>query len=134
MRAALPLMKNVLAPLAKSVLMLLVLTRAVSATDAAIQNITFGSGWPSDLVPRTTTLIISNKKMDDIMKIVKSFEESGLLIKGVNETTENEAKEQRRWFLPIGLGTFAASVLGNMLTDKGVIRAVEGVIRAGQDF
>ena len=68
----------------------------MSAVDAAIQKKTFGSGPPSDLAPRTTTLIISNKKMDDIMKIVKSFEESSLLIKGVNETTENEAKEQKR--------------------------------------
>ena len=106
----------------------------MSAVDAAIQKKTFGSGRPSDLAPWTTTLIISNKKMDDIMKIVKSFEESGLLIKGVNETTENEAKEQKRWFLPIRLGTFAASVLGNMLAAKGIIRAVERVIRPGQDF
>ena len=68
------------------------------------------------------------------MKIVKSFEESGSLIKGVNETTENEAKEQKRWFLPIRLGTFAASVLGNMLAAKGIIRAVERVIRPRQDF
>ena len=134
MRAALPLMKNVLTPLAKSVLMLLALTKAVSATDTSIQKKTFGWGRPSDLAPRTTTLIISNKKMDDIMKIVKSFEQSDLLIKGVNKTTENEAKEQKRWFVPIGLGTFAASVLGNMLAAKGIIRAVEGVIRAGQEF
>ena len=71
-------MKNVLNSLAKSVLIPLGLTTAASATDAAIQNKMFGSGRPSDL--------------NDIMKILKWLEESGLLIKGVSETTENEAK------------------------------------------
>ena len=81
-----------------------------------------------------TTFVIWNKELRNITNIVKSLKESSLLIKGVNETTENEEKEQKRWFLPIRLGTFAASVLGNMLAAKGIIRAVEGVIRAGQDF
>ena len=57
------------------------------------------------------------------MKIVKSLEESGLLIKGISETIKNEAKVQKGGFLPMILGTLAASILGNALTGKGVIRA-----------
>ena len=81
----------------------------------------------------TRTLIISNEKMEDIMKIVKSLEESGALIKGISETIENETKEQKRGLLPILLGTLAASILGNLLTWKEVIRTGKGVIWAGQN-
>ena len=84
-------MKNVLKPLAKSVLIPLGLAAAVSATDAAIHKKMFGSG--------VTTFIISIEEMNDIMKIVKSLEEPGLLIKNVSETIENEAKEQKGGFL-----------------------------------
>ena len=72
--------------------------------------------------------------MEDIMKIVKSLEESGLLIKGMSETIKNEIKVQKGGFLPILLGTLATSILGNALTGKRVIGAGEGVIRAGQKF
>ena len=89
-----PLLKtglsNVLKPLAKSVLITLRLTAAASATDSAIHKKMFGSG---------ATLIISNKEMNDIMKIVKSLEKFGLLIKGISETIKNEAKEQKGGFL-----------------------------------
>ena len=81
-------MKNALKSLAKSVLIPLGLTAAASATDAAIQKKVFGSDM--------TTLTISNEKMDDIMKMIKSLEESGLLIKGVSETIKNVAKEQKK--------------------------------------
>ena len=97
----------------------------MSAADATIQKKNYRSGGPSDLASRTTALIISNKDMDDIMKIVKSLEESGLLIKGISETIKNEAKEQKGGFLPILLKTLAASTLGNALTGKGVIRALD---------
>ena len=87
------------------------------------------------------TLIISNEEMNDIMKIVKSLEESSLLIKGVTETIKNEAKEQRGRFFGMLLGTLGASLLGNLLRGKGTIRASgdkirvgECTIRAGQDF
>ena len=73
--------------------------------------------------------------MDDILKIVKSLEDSGVLLKGVSETIQNEAKEQRGGFLSILLGTLGASLLGDILpkdlSGKGVIRAGEGAIRAG---
>ena len=72
--------------------------------------------------------------MEDILKIVKSLEESGLPIKGISETTKNEAKEQKDRFLPMLLGTLAASILGNAFSGRGVIRAGEEVIRAGQNF
>ena len=119
-------MKNVTKPLAKSVLIPLGLTAAASATDAAIHKKMFGSSTrPSDLA-KQTTLIISNKEMNDIMKIVKCLEESGLLLKGVSETIKNEAKEQKGGFLSMLLGTLGVSLLGNLLTVKGTIRAGQG--------
>ena len=72
--------------------------------------------------------------MDDILKIVKSLEDSGLLLKGVSETIQHEAKEQRGGFLSMLLGTLGASLLGDILSGKGVIRAGEGTIRAGYGF
>ena len=66
----------------------------------------------------TTTLIVSNEEMNSIMKIVKSLEESGLLIKGVSDTVENQTKEQKGGLLGIILGILAAILLGNMLADK----------------
>ena len=86
-----PLIGNVLKPLAKSLLIPLGLTAAASATDAAIHRKMFGS--------RVTTLIISNEEMNDIMKIVKLIEKSGLLIKGVSETINKELKEGKGGFL-----------------------------------
>ena len=74
--------------------------------------------------------------MDDILKIVKSLENSGVLLKGDSETIQNEAKEQRGGFLGMLLGTLGASLLGDILSrslsGKGVIRAGEGTIRPGQ--
>ena len=72
--------------------------------------------------------------MEDILKIVRSLEDSELLLKGVTETVKNEAKQQRGGFLSILLGTLGASLLGDMLfgkKGKGVIRAGEETIRAG---
>ena len=84
-----------------------------------------------------TTLIISNDEMDDILKIVKSLEDSGVLLKGVSETIQHEDKEQRGGYLSMLLGTLGASLLGDILSKslsgKGVIRAGEGTIRAGYD-
>ena len=67
------------------------------------------------------------------MKIVKSLEECNLLIKAISETIKNEAKEQKDRFLGMS-GTLGASLLGNLLTGKGTIRAGKRTIRAGQDF
>ena len=112
MKVAMPLAKNVLAPLG--------LTAAMSAIDGSIKKKMLGSG--------TTTLIISNDEMNDITKIVKSLENSGVLLKGVSEIIQHEAKEQRRGFLSMLSGTLGASLLGNLLTGgKGVIRAGEGI-------
>ena len=126
-------MKTVLKPLAK---IPLGLTAAASATDAAILKKMFGSGTP--------TLLFSNEDLNDVMKIVNFLEESGLLIKSVSETIQNEAKEQKGRFLSTLLGTLGASLLRNLLTGKevkrskmpgrGVIRTGEGTIRAGQNF
>ena len=81
-----------------------------------------------------TTLIISNDVMNDVMKIVKSLEESGLLIEDVSKTIKNEAKEQKRGFLSMLLGILGASLLGNLLTLKSTIRASEGTVIEVQDF
>ena len=72
--------------------------------------------------------------MNYIMKIHKSLEESGLLIKCISKTIQNKAKEQKGEFLGMLLGTLDASLLGNLLTDKGTVRPGEGTIIAGQDF
>ena len=69
--------------------------------------------------------------MEGIIRIVKSLEDSGLLLKGASKTIQNEAKEQRGGFLSMLLGTLGASLLGNILAGKGINRAGEGVIRAG---
>ena len=128
LRTGLPLMKSVIKPLAKSVLIPLGLIAAASAADAGIHKKVLGSG--SD-----TILIISNDEMDGILKIVKSLEDSGVLLKGFSETIQNEAKEQKGGFLSILLGTLGASLLGDILSKglsgKEVIRAGEGTIRAG---
>ena len=85
-------MKNVLKPLAKRVLIPLGLTAATLATDAAIHKKMFGSSRPSNWASRVTTLIVFtiNKELDDIIKIVKSFEVSSLLIKGISKTIKNK--------------------------------------------
>ena len=76
-------------------------------------------------------LIIEQEDMNDIMKIIKALENSGILLKGVNKTIENETKEQRGEFLGMFLGTLGASLLGNLLTGgKGIIRAGDGIVRA----
>ena len=85
-----------------------------------------------------TTIIISNDDIEDIIKIIKSLEDSCLLLKRVTETVQNEIKEQKGGFLSMLLGTLGASLLGNLLTRKGInkkgketIRAGKGVVRAG---
>ena len=127
LKTELSLIKNMIKPLAKSVLIPLGLTTAASAADAGIHKKILGSGH------NNTTLIISNDEIEDIIKIVKSLEDSGLLLKGVTETVQNEVKEQKGEFLSMLLGTLGASLLGNLLTGKGVNRAGEGVLRAGYD-
>ena len=82
MKVAVPLAKNILAPLG--------ITAAASAIDAEIQKRINGSG--------TTTLIISNEEMNDIMKIVQSLEDSNILLKGITKTIENETIGQKRGF------------------------------------
>ena len=69
--------------------------------------------------------------MKGTMKIVKSVEDSGLLLKGISETNQNEAKEHKGEFRSILLGTLGASMLGNMLAGKGINRAGDGIIRTG---
>ena len=107
LKTRLPLIGNVLTPLAKSVLISLGLSAATSETGAAIQKNIYSTG--------TTILKISNKELNNIMKIVKSLENSGLLIKGVNETIQNgglnNAKKQKGGFLFMLLQNLGASLL-----------------------
>ena len=116
MKVALPLAKNVLAPLG--------LTAAMFATDGSIQKEIHGSG---------IKLIIEEQDIKDIMKIIEELENSSILLKGVSKTIENEAKEQRGGFLSMLLGTLGASLLGNLLTGgKGIMRAGDGIVHAGE--
>ena len=95
LKTGLPLMKSVIKPLAKSGLIPLGLTAAASAADAGIHKKILGSGkrpLDSALPHNNTTLIISNDEMDEILKIVKSLEDSVVLLKGVSETIQHEAK------------------------------------------
>ena len=117
LKTGLPLIKNVIKPLAKSVLIPLGLTAAASTADAGIHKKILGSGHNN-----TITLIISNDEIEDIIKIVKSLEDSGLLLKGVSETIRNEAKEQKGRFLSMLLGTLDASLLGNISAGKGIFQ------------
>ena len=121
-----PLIRNLLELLATNVLIPLWLTTAASTTDAAIHKKMFGSGY--------ATLIISNKELEDIMKIISSLDDSGLLIKGVSEAIKNEARGQKEEFLGMSLGTLGASLLGNLLTGKVIIRARKGTNRASENF
>ena len=123
LKSGLPLLKSVVKPLG-----MLGLTAAASATDAAINKKILGSG-------NHTTLIISNNDMQDLLKIVKSLEDSGILLNGITETVKNEVKEQKGGFLLMLLGILGASLLGDLrtknLSGRRVVRAGEGTIRAG---
>ena len=115
----LPLIESVLKPLAKNASIPLGLI-AAAATDADIHKKMLESG--------VATLIISNEQINDIIKIVKSLEASGLLTKGVGETIKNEVKKQKGGFLSVLLDKLGASLLGYLLACKGIIK------QAGQDF
>ena len=91
-----------------------------------------GSRNSSSSGSHNTTLIISNKDMKDLIKIVKSLEDSGLLLKVVTETVQNEVKEQKGGLFSMLLGTLGASLLRNLLTGKGIHRAGERIVRAGE--
>ena len=126
LKTGLPLISKVIEPLAKSVLIPLGLTEAASLADAGINKKILASG-------NTTALIISSDEINNIIKIVKSLEDSGLLLKGVTETVQNEVKEQKGGFLSMMLGKLGARLLGNLLTRKGIYRAGKGkgIVRAG---
>ena len=79
-----------------------------------------------------TTLIVFNEEMNDITKIVKSLQVSGLLIKDVSQRIKNEAKKQKGGFLSMLLGILGANLLQNLLTSKGTIRTGEGTFRTGE--
>ena len=86
---------------------------------------------------RTTTLITSNEQMNYIIKIVQALEDSNILLKGLTKTIKNETKEQKGWFLSLLLNTLGASLLGNILAAKGIVRAGsgnkkrKGIVKAG---
>ena len=120
MKVAVPLAKNILAPLG--------ITAAASAIDAGIQikNTRF---WDNNFN--------NFKRRNDIMKIVQALEDSNILLKRVTKTIKNETKEQKGRFLSMLLGTLGASLLGNILAGKGIVRAGsgnkkgKGIVRAG---
>ena len=121
MKVTVPLAKNILAPLG--------ITAAALVIDAEIQKKIHSSG--------TIALIISNKEMSDIMKIVQALEDSNVLLKGVTKTIKNKIKEQKGEFLSMLLDTLGASLLGNILAGKEILRAGsgnkkgKGIVRVG---
>ena len=132
MKVAMPLAKNVLAPLC--------LTSAMSAIDGSIQKKIHGSGATK---VAGVKLIIEQEDMNGLIKIIKALENSGILLKGVSKAIKNETKEQKGGFLSMLLGTLGASLLGDLLTGgKGIVRAGEGsvasrtkgegIVRAGE--
>ena len=110
MKVAIPLAKNILAPLG--------IAAAASAINAGIQKKKHGSG--------TATLITSYEEMNDIMRIVQALEDSNILLKEVIKTIKNKTKEQKGRFLSMLLGTLGASLLRNLLAGKGIVRAGTG--------
>ena len=106
LKSGLPLLKSVVKPLG-----MLGLTGAASATDAAINKKILGSG-------NHKALIISNDDMQNLLKIVKSLKDSGILLNGITETVKNEVKEQKGGFLSMLLVTLGASLLGDLLTKN----------------
>ena len=110
MKVAIPLAKNILTPLG--------ITAAAAAIDAGIQKNILGSG--------ATTLIISKKEMNDIMKIVQALKDPNILLKGVTKTIKGKTNEQKGGFLSTLLGTLGVSFLGNILAGKGIVRAGSG--------
>ena len=106
------------------------LTAKSLAIDAGVQKKIHGSG--------TTTLVISNKEMNDLMKIVQALENSDVLLNRETKTITNETKEHKGGFLSMLLGTLGASLLGDLLTKnlsgKRTVRAGEGIVRAGEEI
>ena len=116
MKVTMPLAKNVLAPLG--------LTAAMSAIDGGIQK---------KVRRDAIKLMIEDEDTNDIMKIIKALEKSGILLDGVGKTIENKVKEQKGVFLSMLLVTLGASLLGNLITSgKGIMTAGEGTMRAGE--
>ena len=122
MKAGLPLIKNIIKPLAKSLPVPLRLTAAAPPPDASFPQII--------LVSRTTPLTISNKEKEDIKKIIRYFEEFDLLIHYVSKRIKNETSEEKGGFLGTLLCRLDTSLLVTMLTRKGVIKTGERVIQA----
>ena len=120
-KAAVPLLKNILAPLG--------ITAATSAIDSGIQKKIHGLG--------TTTLIISNDEMKNMMKTSQALGNSKILLKGITRTNKNETIEQKGGFLSMLLGSLGASLLESMLVEKGIVRASsgneegKGIVRTG---
>ena len=133
LKTGLLLIKHVIKPLAKSVLIPLGLTAAASSADAGIHKKILGSGKPplESASHNNTILMITNDEMKGIIRIVKSLEDSGLLLKTVSKTFQNQAKEQKGGFMSMLPVTLGASLLGNILAGRGINRAGEGVIKAG---
>ena len=109
-----PLMK-VAVPLAKNILVPLGITAVASAIDAGIKK--------KMVLGKSQSSIISNREVNDIIKIVKALEDSNILLKGVTESIKKETKEQKGGFLGTLVGTLGSILLGNLLSGKGIVRA-----------
>ena len=128
-----PLMK-IAVSLAKNIVASLGIIAAAPAIDTGIQRKIHGSGHPW-----STTLIVLNKEISDIMKVVQALEDSNIFLKRVTKTTKNKTKKQKGGILSMLLGTLGASLLGNLFSRKGIVRGGsgnkkrKGTVRAGNE-
>ena len=118
MKVAVPIAKNILAPLG--------ITAAASAIDAKFQKKIHGFG--------ARTLIISNEETNDIMKIAQALEDSNVILKGISKRFENETKEQKGGFLRMLLVTIGVSLLGNRLTEKGILELLMEIKKKKKEY
>ena len=116
-KPAISIGKNILAPLR--------LSAAMSATDAAFERKMYGSG--------NKTLMISNNDLNDLIKITTALEEHDILLNGMSKTIKNKIKKQEGGFSSMLLGTLGASLLGNLLTGKGLYRTGQGMYTQNKD-
>ena len=118
LKTGLPLLKSIVKPLE-----FLQSSAAGSLIDIGIAKKIHGSG--------TTTLVINNEELNDIMKIIQALEDQGILLNGISKKIKNDIKNQSGGALGMLLGTLGASLLGNLLSGKGIYRAGHGITRTG---
>ena len=121
----LPNLIKLASPILKNVVASLGLSAAMSGIDGAIQKKIHGYG---------TTVIFSNEEINDLMKIIQAFEDKDILLKGVTKTVKNDINNQKGGAFGMLLGALGVSLLGDLLSGRGVFRSVHGLHRTGEEI